>query len=378
MKVTIVQGAFLPVPPIRGGAVEKLWCALGLAFAKRGVEVTHISREDLSQLSEETDQGVRRLRIKGYDWSNFKLLSRLYDFLYSFRVLSVLPVADILVTNTFFLPLLANKKKNGYVYVSVHRFPRKQFQFYKKAVRFQCVSNIVRQELVARNPGCKDRATVIPNFVETVVDEELALKKIRNRSKKILFVGRIHPEKGIQLLIESFALLPVELRDQWEIEVVGPSDVSAGGGGPSFIEGLQRLSKSEGVNVRWTPAVFDSDRLAAIYAAASIFVYPSNAEYGEAFPLAPLEAMAQGTPAIVSNLKCFKDYIKDGENGWVFDVFSENPAESLAKTIASAIYAVEISGPAFLLASIQTARSFSIDEIADRFLRDFRKILANE
>ena len=43
MKITIVLGAFFPVPPIMGGAVEKVWFALGQEFARRGHEVVQIS-----------------------------------------------------------------------------------------------------------------------------------------------------------------------------------------------------------------------------------------------------------------------------------------------------------------------------------------------
>ncbi len=44
MRITIVLGAFFPVPPIMGGAVEKVWFALGQEFARRGHEVVQISR----------------------------------------------------------------------------------------------------------------------------------------------------------------------------------------------------------------------------------------------------------------------------------------------------------------------------------------------
>ena len=44
MKITILQGAFLPVPAIQGGAIEKAWEALGQAFAVAGHNVTHISK----------------------------------------------------------------------------------------------------------------------------------------------------------------------------------------------------------------------------------------------------------------------------------------------------------------------------------------------
>jgi len=35
MKITIVTGAFLPVPPIMGGAIEKAWFALAQEFTRR-------------------------------------------------------------------------------------------------------------------------------------------------------------------------------------------------------------------------------------------------------------------------------------------------------------------------------------------------------
>jgi len=44
MKITIVYGAFFPVPPVLGGAVEKLWHTMAVEFAKRGHEVVEISR----------------------------------------------------------------------------------------------------------------------------------------------------------------------------------------------------------------------------------------------------------------------------------------------------------------------------------------------
>ena len=46
MKITIVLGAFFPVPPLLGGAVEKVWFALGPEFVRRGHEVVQISRDD--------------------------------------------------------------------------------------------------------------------------------------------------------------------------------------------------------------------------------------------------------------------------------------------------------------------------------------------
>lgn len=44
MKIPIMTGAFFPVPPILGGAVEKAWFALAREFVRRSHEVVQISR----------------------------------------------------------------------------------------------------------------------------------------------------------------------------------------------------------------------------------------------------------------------------------------------------------------------------------------------
>ena len=113
LKITIVQGAFLPIPPLLGGAVEKVWFALGREFAAAGHEVTHISRRygDLSH--QETLDGVRHIRIAGYDTPRSLVVLKLMDLLYSRRVLRHLPPADMLVTNTFWLPVLAREATHG-------------------------------------------------------------------------------------------------------------------------------------------------------------------------------------------------------------------------------------------------------------------------
>jgi len=45
IRIAIIQGAFLPSPPLLGGAVEKVWHALGREFAVNGHDVVHISRQ---------------------------------------------------------------------------------------------------------------------------------------------------------------------------------------------------------------------------------------------------------------------------------------------------------------------------------------------
>src|SRR5437588_27835 len=111
MKITIVLGAFLPVPPVMGGAVEKVWFALSQEFARRGHEVVLVSRAlpDLPHSDlphSETRAGVKHLRVRGFDTPHSLLWLKFLDLIYSISTMSVLPAADIIVTNTFWLPIL--------------------------------------------------------------------------------------------------------------------------------------------------------------------------------------------------------------------------------------------------------------------------------
>src|SRR5258708_3909294 len=91
MRITIVQGAFLPVPPIMGGAVEKIWFALGKEFASRGHQVIHISRQHEMLKKDEVIDGVHHIRIPGFDTPHSLIKLKWYDLLYSRRAVKMIP-----------------------------------------------------------------------------------------------------------------------------------------------------------------------------------------------------------------------------------------------------------------------------------------------
>ena len=127
MRITILQGAFLPVPPLRGGAVEKMWFELGKQFSQQGHSVYHVSRRFPGLPHRELIEGVCHLRVKGYDTPASTLHLKYLDLLYSLRAFQVLPTADILITNTFWMPILTgwSQRRLGRIIVDVERMPKK-------------------------------------------------------------------------------------------------------------------------------------------------------------------------------------------------------------------------------------------------------------
>src|SRR4051794_11725604 len=124
MKITIVQGAFFPVPPIRGGAVEKIWYQLGREFASRGHTVMHISRNHDEPVVASEDSAVCYRRVRGYDQPANRLLLKWRDLIYSSRACRLVPKSDVIVTNTFWAPILMRRCRG--IYVNVERMPKGQ------------------------------------------------------------------------------------------------------------------------------------------------------------------------------------------------------------------------------------------------------------
>ena len=156
--------------------------------------------------------------------------------------------------------------------------------------------------------------------------------------------------------------------------VVGPTETKFGGGGAEYSDALKRSAAEIGDRVTFAGSIFDSRALEQTYCGARVFVYPSLAERGESFGLAPLEAMTRGSAVLVSALDCFTDFIRDGETGFVFDHRSNDPTESLRAKLESMLrderLLVRVAG-----AGQRKSAEYSLPRVADRFIADFSALI---
>ena len=382
MRITIVQGAFLPVPPLLGGAVEKVWQALGQEFARRGHHVTHVSRSYGDLPEREIDAaGVEHRRVRGFDTPRWLPWLKLMDLVYSLRVLPALPPADILVTNTFWLPIVSRDPTRGRIYVHVARFPRGQMRWYTRAARLQTLTPALKRAIVARAPAMADRVSVVanPKLANVSVDDEELDGLAARRERVFLYVGRVHPEKGIGLLLEAFRRFCADAgegNDGWRLRIVGPWETHLGGGGEEFRRRLEATAGPAAGRVEWVGFLSDPAALREHFTRASLFIYPSLAEEGEASPVAPLEAMSCGCPVLVSDMDCFSGYMVPNVTGFTFNHHAVDPVAELAGALA------RLSGsPAELVrvgrAGWQKTSEFSLNRIGDAYLADFEAVLAS-
>jgi glycosyltransferase involved in cell wall biosynthesis len=372
MKITIILGAFLPVPPTMGGAVEKMWYALAQAFTQRGHEVVMVSRKMPDQPQEEIADGVRYLRVRGFNTPRSLVWLKLLDLLYSLRVRSILPPADILVTNTFWLPVLSRDPMRGKIYVHVGRYPKGQMRFYRRAARLQAPSSAIGRAIAAEAPQISGKVSVVPYPAPESTSG--ALPSISSRSKIILYVGRVHPEKGVHLLVDAFVRGTRAAFTDWKLMIVGPMETRFGGGGAEYLSALQRSAAESGDQVVFAGSIFNPAELEKAFRSARLFVYPSLGERGESFGLAPLEAMTHGCAVLASSLDCFGDFIRDRETGFVFDHRSKNPSESLRQKMEEVV-----SNEALLARVAESGHhksvEYSLPRVADLFIADFSSLI---
>jgi len=369
MKITIVLGAFFPVPPTMGGGVEKVWFTLAPEFVKRGHEVVMISRKTPELPREETIDGVKHLRVSGFDTPRSLVWLKFLDLIYSIRTMSILPPAEIIVTNTFWLPILLRDSTRGKTYVHAGRYPKGQMRFYRRAGRLQAPSRAIADQIQKQAPKLATKVVAIPYPITTIAQ---SAPPLLGRDKIILFVGRVHPEKGVHVLIDAFASGAQSAFADWKLMIAGPTETKLGGGGEVYLASLQHSAQQAKAKINLAGPIFDPVKLAAAYRNARLFVYPSLSERGESFGLAPLEAMTHGCAAFVSDLNCFKDFIRDNETGFVFD-HRANAVDSLRQKLEAAV--VDDA----LLARVAEAghrksAEYSVERVAEQFLADFERV----
>ncbi|MDO6739315.1 glycosyltransferase family 4 protein [Wenyingzhuangia sp. 2_MG-2023] len=374
MKITIVQGAFLPIPAIMGGAVEKRWFLMAQEFAKQGHEVVHISKTHPGFDKKEYINGVLHIRIKGFMTPKNAILLKFYDLIYACRTLKNIQ-SDIVVTNTFWLPMLLRNKKKGAVCVDVARMPKGQMRFYKHVARLRANSSAVKNAIVEEASFLESKVKVIPNPLTFLTDNVVGVPK--NKEKIILYVGRIHPEKGINILIEAFIKAEKKGLKGYQLKIIGPYKVNQGGGGDKYVEMLKKAALGN-QNILFIDPIYDAEKLNKEYKTASIFAYPSLAEKGETFGIAPLEAMAWGCIPIVSNLDCFKDFIIAKKNGYIFDHRSESAIDEVVKYIFEIADLEKKESEMIRNNAIKVRETHSVLCISNMFLEDFKHMLNGE
>lgn len=141
--------------------------------------------------------------------------------------------------------------------------------------------------------GLRNPVAVIPNGV--ACPDLLPRNRISETENKlertVLFLARIHPKKGVEILLNAWKILQSQLNDfyQWKLRIVGPIN-------HQYAESMRRKASTE----RLQNVVFEGEFTGAAksqaFRNADLYVLPSHSEN---FGISVAEALAHGVPAIV-------------------------------------------------------------------------------
>jgi glycosyltransferase involved in cell wall biosynthesis len=122
---------------------------------------------------------------------------------------------------------------------------------------------------------------------------------------RIVFLGRIHPKKGLDMLLPAWARLS-RFHTDWELVIAGPDE-----GG--YLAELRELARGLGLGscLRYLGSVSGAEKVALLHS-ADLFILPS---YSEGFAMSLLEAMACSVPVIATTACNFPE-ISQKQAGW--------------------------------------------------------------
>lgn len=179
--------------------------------------------------------------------------------------------------------------------------------------------------------------------------------------KIVLFLSRVDAKKGVDLLLPAFAKVRHEIRDA--VLVI------AGDGDREFVSQMKAKAKMHGIDsdVYWTGFLSGEEKWSAL-ADANVFVLPS---YSDNFGIAVIEAMAAGTPVVVSDQVGLHREIVQANAGLVTSTDVESLSDALVQLLANP------SGS--LLMGLRgreiATRAYSSDAIARKLISVYNQIV---
>jgi glycosyltransferase involved in cell wall biosynthesis len=166
---------------------------------------------------------------------------------------------------------------------------------------------------------------------------------------RLLHVGRIAPERGIETAVRALARLPAAT-----LSLVGPADREE-------LTRLERLGTELGVWDRVSTRERPRSELREEYLAADALVFPSVWE--EPFGLTPVEAMACGTPVVATGAGGSGEFLVDGVNALLF---GKGDHEELVEALQR-LAADEALRARLVRAGTTTAAELTVEHLADVF-----------
>jgi glycosyltransferase involved in cell wall biosynthesis len=207
-----------------------------------------------------------------------------------------------------------------------------------------------------RRLGLTNECAIVPNGIDVpeACDAAQFLDAYPELRQKriVLFLGRIHPKKGLDILFQCWNRIAVQ-HPEAHLVVAGPDEAGLCG---QLLAGLTGSSARQRVLF---PGVLRGQLKSSALAAADVFVLPS---YSEGFSVAILEAMAAGRPVLISGACHFPEVAKS-RCGWEIKPTADELEMALKESLSAAAESLRAMGEA---GRRLVAERYSWDAVASR------------
>jgi glycosyltransferase involved in cell wall biosynthesis len=178
-----------------------------------------------------------------------------------------------------------------------------------------------------RSVGLRGPIAVIPNGIDIPSPKTDGL-----RGKRVVFLSRIDPVKGVDTLLSAWAAIAADFSD-WELVIAGPLK----GAYPESMQALAREMRAP--RVKFTGEVLGEAKRSLLQT-ASLFVLPS---YSENFGMAVAEALAHGVPVITTTGTPWTD-MRSHNCGWYIEPNQDALRETLREALGRPLPALHEMG----------------------------------
>jgi GalNAc-alpha-(1->4)-GalNAc-alpha-(1->3)-diNAcBac-PP-undecaprenol alpha-1,4-N-acetyl-D-galactosaminyltransferase len=308
MKVTLV------IYGLSGGGAERVMSIVANYWVNYGWDVTLITLVDPTKQSfYKLDPRIKieSLGIAGNSTNWFAAMANTWQRVKVLRRAIIASQPDVVIgfmNSVSVYTILACWKLNIPTIVSEHIYPgatdaNKIWQLIMKwAYRYADLVTVLTQNALPFYPAAQGyRTIVMPNpvvapFVEAITE------RLLSTSPSLIAIGRLHPQKGFDLLIKAFHQIQDKYPD-WQLIILGE--------GPMRLELEELRSQLQLTDRVHLPGLVTN--VPDYLRQADLFVMPSRFE---GFPMALCEAMAYGLPVLAADcLSGPRDIIDDGVNG---------------------------------------------------------------
>jgi spore coat protein SA len=341
-KVAIIAPNSLPVPPIRGGAIQTFITELLPNFREFKPYVFSNCDYGIDHLPlRETSGNIEHRRICQSPMEEFKIKLRHFALMRNYypyvmeiikQIREIKPDVIHLMNRPWFLPILRQHLKSEHKIILHHfnnylmEMPKeKAWSYLKLADAFiGCSRFTVNADVVSRFPEFKDKAYVVSNGIDTDkfdpsrIDqaklEELRHKYSITKSESvILYVGRLSEDKGAEELIRAFRKIVIEKEHRGvKLMVVGASFFGGSTNMTPFIKRLHEISRDIKDKIVFTGFISRKD-IQDIFALGSIVVVPSIVH--DASPNVVYEGSSMKIPVVGSVRGGIPELIENGKTG---------------------------------------------------------------